>query len=233
MYTILINDNHSFIHTNRKKIMKRSSMIDTLRFIVNPIYGESSTALDMSKVNVVLEYVTPISRKYSVVTLTPEEDLYKGKIQYLLPLDLKFTSEAGMLEFTINFSYLSMNDSGEFVEQVRPIGYTTLEITDTKNWSDYIPSADLDNIAQMILANQAVAEQNRINIELANSMMPTSLEKDNDSIYLVNETGSKVGNAIPVKDLDNCDCEDGVPIVDFSVVAPEDTDETVDNVVEF
>lgn len=233
MYTILINDNHSFIHTNRKKIMKRSSMIDTLRFIVNPIYGESSTALDMSKVNVVLEYVTPISRKYSVVTLTPEEELYKGKIQYLLPLDLKFTSEAGMLEFTINFSYLSMNDSGEFVEQVRPIGYTTLEITDTKNWSDYIPSADLDNIAQMILANQAVAEQNRVNIELTNSMIPTSLEKDKDSIYLINETGSKVGNAIPVKDLDNCDCENGVPVVDFSVITPEDADDTVDNVVEF
>lgn len=217
MYIILIKDDHSFVHTNRKRIMKRSNMIDTVQFLVDPIYGDGTTYLDMKKVNVVLEYVTPISRTYRTVVLHPEEELYKNKVQYLLPLDLKFTSEAGNLEFTINFSYLSMNDNGDFVEQVRPIGYTYLEITDTKNWSDYIPSADLDNIAQMMMSNQAMVEQNRINIELANNMMPTSLKKDSESIYLINELGEKVGDSIPVDSLGDCGCDDGVPVIDFSV----------------
>ena len=146
---------------------------------------------------------------------------------------MKFTSEAGNLEFTINFSYLSMNDNGDFVEQVRPIGYTYLEITDTKNWSDYIPSADLDNIAQMMMSNQAMVEQNRINIELANNMMPTSLKKDSESIYLINELGEKVGDSIPVDSLGDCGCDDGVPVIDFSVVQPEEPEGIVDNVVEF
>lgn len=233
MYIILIKDDHSFVHTNRKRIMKRSNMIDTVQFLVDPIYGDGTTYLDMKKVNVVLEYVTPISRTYRTVVLHPEEELYKNKVQYLLPLDLKFTSEAGNLEFTINFSYLSMNDNGDFVEQVRPIGYTYLEITDTKNWSDYIPSADLDNIAQMMMSNQAMVEQNRINIELANNMMPTSLKKDSESIYLINELGEKVGDSIPVDSLGDCGCDDGVPVIDFSVVQPEEPDGIVDNVVEF
>lgn len=233
MYTILIRDDHSFSHTNKNRIMKRSNMIDTIRFIVNPIYGDGSTQLDMAKTNVVLEYVTPISRKYGTVILHPEEELYKGKVQYLLPLDLKFTSEAGELELTINFSYLSMDTNGNYIEQVRPIGYTSLEITDTKNWSDYIPSADLDNIAQMMLLNQSIAEQNRVNIELMNDMMPTSIKKDDESIYLINESGQKVGESISIDSINDCDCENGVPVVDFNVVQPEESEETVNNVVEF
>ena len=75
----------------------------------------------------------------------------------------KVCAEPGELELTINFSYLSQDKDGNFVEQVRPIGSTSLEITDTPNWSDYIPTTDLDNIAQIMLANQAIAEQNIIN----------------------------------------------------------------------
>ena len=232
MYTILINDDHSFTHSIKKRIMKRSSMIDTVRFLVNPVYGIGSTQLDMSKVNVVLEYVTPVLRKYGTIVLKPEEELHKNRIQYLLPLDIRFTSEAGLLDLTINFSYLQKKDDG-FVEQVRPIGYTALEITDTKNWSDYIPDANLDNIAQIMLANQAIAEQNRINIEMATSIIPMGLKKDNQSLYLVNEQGNQVGESVSIDSIGSCGCEDGVPAVDFSVVQPDESNENIDNVVEF
>lgn len=234
LYTILINDDHSFSHSNKKRIMRRSNMIDTIRFLVKPMYGVGATKLDMTKVNVVLEYVTPILRNYKTIKLEPETELYKNRIQYLLPLDLSFTSEPGDLELTINFSYLSQDEDGKFVEQVRPIGSTILEITDTPNWSDYIPTTDLDNIAQIMLANQAIAEQNRINAELIKTEMPKSLAKDeNNNIYLVNEDGIKVGESV-VDDSGNCDYEDGVPVVDFSVAEPDDgTDGKVDNVVEF
>lgn len=136
LYTILINDDHSFSHSNKKRIMRRSNMIDTIRFLVKPIYGVGATKLDMTKVNVVLEYVTPVLRNYKTIKLEPEAELYKNRIQYLLPLDLSFTAEPGELELTINFSYLSQDKDGNFVEQVRPIGSTSLEITDTPNWSD-------------------------------------------------------------------------------------------------
>ena len=42
----------------------------------------------------------------------------------------------------------------------------------------------------------------------------------------------KVGEAIPTNELGNCDCEDGVPVVELVTIEPEDPDGLVDNVVE-
>lgn len=228
-YTILIRNDHTCTHTNVKRILYRSSQIDSLRILVDATYN----GLDMSQVNTVLEYVTPVSHTYNTKILTPEAELYKGKVQYILPITLDLTSEIGDLEFTINFSYLSMDENGTFKEQVRPITSTSIQIEDTKHWSDYIPDAKLDNIAQMMLLNQSNVEQNRLNIELLQHSQVTDLKHDtkNNSLYLVNENGNRVGNQVPVKDLDICDCVNGVPAVDFNEDKSNDQNDL--DVVEF
>lgn len=228
-YTILIRNDHTCTHTNVKRILYRSSQIDSLRILVDATYN----GLDMSQVNTVLEYVTPVSHTYNTKVLTPEAELYKGKVQYILPITLDLTSEIGNLEFTINFSYLSMDENGTFKEQVRPITSTSIQIEDTKHWSDYIPDAKLDNIAQMMLLNQSNVEQNRLNIELLQHSQVTDLKHDtkNNSLYLVNENGNRVGNQVSVKDLDTCDCANGVPAVDFNEEKSNDQNDL--DVVEF
>lgn len=228
-YTILIRNDHTCTHTNVKRILYRSSQIDSLRILVDATYN----GLDMSQVNTVLEYVTPVSHTYNTKVLTPEAELYKGKVQYILPITLDLTSEIGDLEFTINFSYLSMDEDGTFKEQVRPITSTSIQIEDTKHWSDYIPDAKLDNIAQMMLLNQSNVEQNRLNIELLQHSQVTDLKHDteNNSLYLVNEDGNRVGNQVSVKDLDACDCVNGVPAVDFNEEKSNDQNDL--DVVEF
>ena len=227
-YTILINEDHSFTHTNVKKIMYRSTGIDTIRFLVKPTYNN----LDMRTANVVLEYVTPVNRSYGVVVLTPSAELYKNRVEYLLPIDLKFTSEIGDLEFTINFSHLDMNDE-KFLEQVRPIGYTSIKIHDTVRWSDYIASSNLDNIAQIMLTQQSILEQQKVYAEMIATESASNIVKDAETneIYLVNKDGMQIGDRIV--DSDTCDSEDGVPVVEFSVAQPDDGDTTLDNVIEF
>ena len=230
-YTILINEDHSFTHTNVKKIMYRSTGIDTLRFLVKPTYNN----LDMRTANVVLEYVTPISRKYEVIVLKPSEELYKNRVEFVLPIDTRFTSEVGELELTINFSYLSKNDDGTFREQVRNIGYTSLLIEDTVRWSDYIASSSLDNIAQIMLTNQSMLEEMKAQAELIAYEKADSIAKDEktNEIYLTSN-GVEIGKRITDADT-KCEAdENGVPVVDFSVVEPEEPENnTVDNVVEF
>lgn len=230
LYTILINEDHSFTHTNKKKIMYRSTGIDTVRFLVNQKYND----LDMRTANVVLEYVTPVNRSYGVVVLTPSAELYKNRVEYLLPIDLKFTSEIGDLEFTINFSRLNMNEEG-FLEQVRPIGYTSIKIHDTVRWSDYIASSNLDNIAQIMLTNQSMLEQQKVYAEMLAYEKADNIAKDEETneIYLTSN-GVEIGNRI--KDSDTCSAENGVPVVVFnSSDDPDDDDPNseVDNVVEF
>lgn len=228
-YTILINKDHTFTHTNIKRIMRRSNLIDQIRFLVDPVYNN----LNMMTTNAVLQFVTPISRTYTPLLLTPSPELYKGKVEYLVPLDTNYTKEAGELELTIHFSYLSL-ENGEFKPQVRTIGKTSITIHDDVHWSDYIPTADLDNIASMFTLNQSIVEQNRINIEMLADITPVDIKLSDDKkvIYLVNENGNKVGNTIAVEELGDCLCEDGVPIVELTSVIPDEPDNTVDNVVE-
>lgn len=228
-YTILIQDNHSFVHSDRKRILRGSTGIMSLRFLVDPQYGD----LDMTKATITLEYRTPISNKYVAKILNQSEELYKNKVEFLLPITSELTKEIGNLELTVNFTYLEQDVEGNFIERVRPIGVTHVEIEDTPRWSDYIPSVDLDNLSQIMMQNQAIANQNKENIEAMNKMMPQNLEvdADNKSIHLVNEFGEQIGDSVAVGD--NCDCEDGIPVVDFTVITPDSDDKELNNVVEF
>lgn len=235
MYTILINDDHSFLHTVRKRIMCRSNMIDNIRFLVNPTYGD----LDMTKVNAVLEYVTPISRTYGTVVLNPSAELYHNRVEYIVPVDLKFTNEVGELELTINFSYLVLDAETEtFKEQVRRIGSTSITIHNDVRWSDYIANSSLDNIAQIMLTNQSILEQQKVYAEMIAYEKADSIAKDEETneIYLTSQ-GREIGARI--KDSDSC-ADGEIPVVDFDdiktdsdVNTGESEEKEVNNVVEF
>jgi len=234
MYTILINEDHSFTHTNKKRIMCRSTGIDKVKFLVNQTYGN----LDMTTCNVVLEYVTPISRKYDVIVLTKSEELYKNRVEYILPIDTRFTSEVGDLEFTISFTNLNLDntvDINAFTEQVRKIGTTTITIHDTVRWSDYIASSSLDNIAQIMLTQQSLMEQQKVYAEMIAYSKADGIAKDEETneIYLTSN-GVKLGEGV----IDDGIGEDGIPIIKLN---PDDSGEENipvvpeedDNVVEF
>ena len=89
MYTILINEDHSFIHTKKKRIMQRSN-VDAIRFLVNPQYND----LDMTTASAVIEIRMPVSHTYVPITLTQSAELYKDRVEFILPLDLNLTKEA-------------------------------------------------------------------------------------------------------------------------------------------
>lgn len=197
MYTILINEDHSFTHTVRKKIMCRSTGIDSIRFLVNQTYGD----LDMKEANVVLETRTPISKTYKPVVLEASEELYKNRVEFIFPITIEYTKEVGDLEFTINFSYLEKDEDGNFTERVRRIGVTSIEIYDTVHWSDYIADSNLDNIAQIMLSQQSLLEEQRkIALSLVDNQeeCATDLVVEDGKLYLMKADGNKKGNGADV-----------------------------------
>lgn len=197
MYTILINEDHSFTHTVKTKIMCRSTGIDSVRFLVNQTYGD----LDMKEANVVLEIRTPISKTYKPVVLEASEELYKNRVEFIFPITIEYTKEVGDLELTINFSYLEKDEDGNFTERVRRIGVTSIEIHDTVHWSDYIADSNLDNIAQIMLSQQSLLEEQReIALALADNQedCATDLVVEDGKLYLVKADGNKKGNGADV-----------------------------------
>ena len=184
MYTILVNDDNSLTTSVKQRIMHRSTMVDNLRFLVNPTYNGH----DMSVFTCTLEYVLPISKEYTPETLILSQELYKDKLEYTLPLDTKLTSEPGSISLKLTFTNLEMDETGKIIERVRKTESVTIEIIAVEKWSDYIPSANLDPIVEMLLIAQREREAIR---DYAEQLHTSKL----DDIVLDTETNEIYGVA--------------------------------------
>ena len=70
MYTILVNQDNSLTTTVRERIMQRSKLVDSMHFLVEPIYKE----LEMTDFTVTMEYISPVSKEYKTETLVLSEE---------------------------------------------------------------------------------------------------------------------------------------------------------------
>ena len=232
MYTILINNDNTLTQSVRESIMHRESNVHTFRFLVDPTWIDNGVETNMRNYTCILEFRTPISEKYTPIVLTPSVDLYKEKLEYLLPITLKHTTEVGELELKFIFTWVEMDANGKFIEHSRKTSSTAITIIPVEQWSDYCASSDLDNLAQIMMQNQAQIEQNRLYAEMimATKADGVKYDKDTNILSLISQ-GVEISSA-QLEDGD-CDCEDGVPVVDFTVVEPDELPPELDNVVEF
>lgn len=231
MYTILVNKDDTLTTTVKETVIHRSSMVRKLRFLVDPTLTYGNEQLNMSDYVCIMEYVLPVSQKYTPVILAPSAELYKNRLEYVLDVDTKITSEVGDVTLKLMWVKPEMLANGSFQDHVRKTLSTTITVLPTEQWSDYIASSDLDNIAQMILANQAQTEQLKL---YANYLQMTKA----DGIKYDSETNKLSllgdGKELDSVSLEECDCSDGVPVVDFSSENSDNVDDDeFDNVVEF
>lgn len=234
IHTILINNDNTITKRMNGAIMHRSSNVDSLRILVDPMYTDHLGDLNMSECSCVMEFTTP-SRKYIPKVLTPSAELYKNKIEYLLPITLELTKDFGELEFKFIFNKLEINSEGSFKERSRKISSSSISIIPVEQWSEYIASDNLDSIAQMMLANQSIANQQKAYAEMILQTKIDNLEYDKDSNILTGYADGVPVDSVQLEDVSSgCLCENGVPVVDFSNIAPTPDDgNEVDNVVEF
>ena len=75
-YIILVNDDNSMTVTRKKRIVQRSKLIDDLWFLVNQNYGD----YNMADFTVMLEDLSPVSKKYRTEFLVKNEDTYNKKV---------------------------------------------------------------------------------------------------------------------------------------------------------
>lgn len=199
MYTILINQDNSLTKTNPDniRIMHRSNMVDKIHFLCEPNYGE----YDMRDFTVALEYVSPISRTYRTEFLTAQTELYKDRIEYILPIDTKLTAEHGDVEIKFTFTQADMLEDGTRVNRVRHTDATKITIIPVEAWSDQINSADLSTLAEIMLANQSMMEQVKALANQFNATKADDLVLDADANKLVLKSENKVLREIDLKDL--------------------------------
>lgn len=230
MYTILVNENNTMSVTENQRIIQRSKLVDTFRVLSLPMYN----GLDMRDATVLLEYVKPVSREYKTEILELSQEMYKEHLQYILPIDTEFTKETGNLEFTLSFISLEMQEDGSVKQRVRKIAPAIeKEIIPVAKWRDVVPDAALSPIDQRLIKLEAQRKAFEDMAVVFDMTKADDISYENNELQLI-ANGQKIGTAVNIGE---CDCEDGVPVVDFSNrepdISPEDPSGEIDNVVEF
>ena len=234
VHTILVNNDNSFTKRMNGAIMQGSANVDSLRILVSPIYKDKFGDLVMTECTCVMEFITPNGRRYKTTPLTPSEELYKERLEYLVPITLDMTKEDGQLGFKFFFAKLEMNADGSFKERVRETADSYLDIIPTKHWSDYVSDSDFNDVIQGILTIQSRAEHLEAVADKINSTKFDDIEYDKETNTLTAYANGKEVDKVELEDSEECDCEDGIPVVDFTVVEPDEPENNVvDNVVEF
>lgn len=191
MYTILVQNDHSLLTTQRERIMQRSKLVDKLHFLVPPNYDD----LDMSLTTVCMEYLTPIGHEYKSEILTMSEELYKDHLEFIVPFDTCLTREPGNLEIQLTFTCVTMDEEGNVSQYVRKTSPATINIVAISAWSDVIPDSALTALDQrLIYADKMIAQMQDINMALADSV-PDDLMIQDGKVYL-SQNGQVMPNTI-------------------------------------
>lgn len=231
MYVILVNPDNTLYGSVKQRVMQRSKLIDTLKFVVDPIYN----GIDMTNASVLLEYILPISKKYETVYLELCDERYNDcYLQYKLPFDTNLTSEHGTVELQLTFAYAEMGADGEIVQRIRKTSATTIEIVPISKWSDIVPDSALGGLDQrlIVMNSQIQALDDYMNV-LDSNQVDNLVYNEKDDTLQLSAKGMGVGDKVSVKDM----LDEGSPVVDLNSKPedkPNDDDESTEsNVVEF
>ena len=235
-YVILVNDDDTLYGSHKERIVQRQKLVNSLIFIVNPIYK----GIDMTDATVMLEYLLPVSREYKTVLLTRSEEKYKDCfLQYKLPFDVDLTSQAGSVELQLTFAYVEMTSNGVGIQRVRKTSPTTIEIIPITAWSDIIPDSALSALDQRLIKmdSQMRAMNDYMNI-LDSVKADNLMYNDDEETLQLSARGVGIGNKVSVRDI----LDDGIPVVDLDGKSDDDSNTEnndgcdcgcEDNVVEF
>lgn len=232
-YIIIVENDNSLYGSQKRRIMQREKLFNTLWFLVPQYYN----GYDMSQCTVTMRYLLPISKEFKTETLKLSDERYKEDyLKYVLPVDTCLTKEFGDIELNLTFTMLDVDDNGNIVQRVRKTDNHILHITKIPDWDSIIPDSALSALDERIIKldaqMRALDERNKV---IADTKADNIKYNTDTNELQLTSNGNVIGDKVVINAGD-ASLEDGIPIVDFgsassgsnSTGEPED-----DNVVEF
>lgn len=195
MYTILVNESNELITSVKERIMQRSKLVDSLHFLVDPVYKE----IDMSGFSVTMEYIMPISREYKTESLVKSNELYKEKLEYKLPFDTCLTKEHGRIEIQLTFTKVELTLEGDSIQYVRKTSPTTITIVPISAWSDVIADNALTALDQRLIQVDAMLNAvNEMNMYLEDTKADNIIFDETGKYLQLTSGGKPIGDKIKI-----------------------------------
>ena len=193
MYTILLDETNQLVTSIKERIMQRSKLVDSLHFLIDPIYK----GIDMSDFTVMLEYLLPVSREYKTEILVKSDELYKERLEYKLPLDTCLTKEAGKIEVQLTLTKVELNADGTSTQRVRKTSPTTVTILPISAWSDIIADSALSALDQRLIQVDAMLNAvNEMNMYLDETKADNIIYDAETNTIQLTANGTPIGDAV-------------------------------------
>lgn len=197
MNTFLLNQNNQVIHTVKSPIMEKSNCIEDVHFIANKEYN----GYLMSEFDLILEYLTPISKtnRFEILNLVGE---YKDDyLLYTLPSTTTITGERGDFEINLSFVKTELDSDGKKINRVRNFSPTSINIVPISSWLT-VSDEGLSQLAELYLSNKAQIEAltNLASIIYDSKADDISINIDGKKLQLKNK-GEFIGNGVTLEEL--------------------------------
>lgn len=205
LYTIIMNKQKELIVTEKIYLYQRENLADKIQFLIPPEYND----LSLTDFTAVLKYVDQGNVAHAE-TLTKDDELYKGKIRYTLPIDTSLTRFAGDISIRITFSKVDMDTKKQYVLHTSEI---TITISPLSDYYSFVPDESLEFVDQLVGTLEAKIDATEKIAETYDKKKADNITYDDNKIQLTSN-GEKIGNSITIVSGDN----PGIIDTEFEVV---------------
>lgn len=183
----------SLIATQRTILHQRETNVDTIRFLIPPMYED----FNIADFTAVVKYVTPDNQAHCE-QIYLEELPYKNYLDYRLGIDTDITAMAGKTELHLTFLKVYQDEDGISKEHVLHSGNTYIEVNPVKELI-FVPDKSLEVIDQIILTMDDKINQLNSIAETLKKQKADDIEIIDGEIWLVS-TNPETGEKIPIGD---------------------------------
>ena len=189
IYIIIMNQDKSLTITTKTNIYRKENMVDKLKFLFPEKYQE----LELADCTATLKYTDTNNVPHAEI-LQKDEELYKGKLAYTLPLDSELTEFPGNINLRVTFTKIDMETQTQYVMHTGEVTITVLPLADYYN---FVPDKSLEFVDQILGYFQANIEAVEKIAETYDSEKADNISYENDKLQLTSN-GFKIGDPVSI-----------------------------------
>lgn len=184
-----MNPDKSLVITKQTNIYRKENMVDKLKFLFPEKYQE----LELADCTATLKYTDTNNIPHAEI-LQKDEELYKGKLAYTLPLDSELTEFPGNINLRVTFTKIDMETQTQYVMHTGEVTITVLPLADYYN---FVPDKSLEFVDQILGYFQTKIEAVEKIAETYDSEKADNISYENDKLQLT-ANGKLIGDSVTI-----------------------------------
>ena len=202
-----MNKDKELVTTVKTTLYQREKLVDKIQFLIPETYND----LTLSDFTVILKYVDQANVPHAEI-LIKDEDLYKNKLRYTLPVDTNLTRFTGDVSVRLTFS---KTDSETKTQYVLHTGEANISISPLSDFYNFVPDESLEFVDQLVGQLNAKLEATDKIAESYDKSKADDLSYEGDKLQLVSN-GEKTGKSVTISNSESSDPDDDTfTVVEF------------------